>query len=393
MRLRGTDSQTLVPLMGQLYEGATDPGRWPDILGAIGEWLGVPKTTLFTPFHGPEVGGFSFLHGLSPGDLEVYYREFPGEDLWARRAQERGSFFEGFVTTGLELASLEEFHASRAFRDYFAPRDIHKLLSCVVFDGQTPGLPTTICSSNRGRFAPDFEEADKARLRLLLPHLSRALGVMMTLRDAQYHVAASQAALNAMGTGVILWGPEGDVAFANRTAERILESQDGLGLRRDSGRRGWRLRAEDAAAQNALMQGLRGALAPRFSPIPNFSQALPVPRPSGKPPFSLRISHLAVDNPFSTGAQVTQAIAFLSDPTATVAVDEAALIRVFDLSPTEARVAAILAQGGTLEAAAAPLGVTVNTLKSHLQQIYLKTEVNDRARLARLILQHALPTP
>jgi len=43
-------------------------------------------------------------------------------------------------------------------------------------------------------------------------------------------------------------------------------------------------------------------------------------------------------------------------------------------------------EGGTTVEVAEHLGVSVHTLKSHMKSIYAKTNVEDRARLVKLLL-------
>jgi len=49
-------------------------------------------------------------------------------------------------------------------------------------------------------------------------------------------------------------------------------------------------------------------------------------------------------------------------------------------------VAVTLCSVGTIEDAAVELGVSANTVKSQLQQVYQKTGTDSRAKLAKLIL-------
>jgi DNA-binding CsgD family transcriptional regulator len=60
-------------------------------------------------------------------------------------------------------------------------------------------------------------------------------------------------------------------------------------------------------------------------------------------------------------------------------------MRLYSLSPAEARCAVSLGEG-TLGSAAADLEVSVDTAKSQLKQIYAKTGCHSRADLTRLLL-------
>ncbi len=99
----------------------------------------------------------------------------------------------------------------------------------------------------RGFNVPNFSLEDKQKLSLLLPHLSRALGVMFKLRDAEFKVASTLAALDSVATGILLLGQGDGVVFANRAARSLLADEDGLALRRLYSGSGSKLDADNAA--------------------------------------------------------------------------------------------------------------------------------------------------
>lgn len=90
----------------------------------------------------------------------------------------------------------------------------------IVFDVESPLVITTSCAVYRGRGDPRFGEREKNKLSLLVPHFSRALGVMLRLRDAEFRVAASLAALDRIASGILLFaaGGAGDLRQFGRPA-------------------------------------------------------------------------------------------------------------------------------------------------------------------------------
>ena len=60
---------------------------------------------------------------------------------------------------------------------------------------------------------------------------------------------------------------------------------------------------------------------------------------------------------------------------------EAALCERFDLTPAQARLAAHLAEGGTIATHAASVGISTATARQHLQVIFSKVGVNRQAEL------------
>ncbi len=85
---------------------------------------------------------------------------------------------------------------------------------------------------------------------------------------------------------------------------------------------------------------------------------------------------------------------FLKDAKIVVSFDDADRItrclataaEAYRLSPAQARLARRLSEGDDLAAAAAALGVSVNTVRTQLQRIFDKTGVRSRAALIRALL-------
>lgn len=62
-----------------------------------------------------------------------------------------------------------------------------------------------------------------------------------------------------------------------------------------------------------------------------------------------------------------------------------ALEQIFGLTPAEAKLATLLAQGATLAAAARSQGVCVATVRAHLRSIFGKTQTHRQAELVMLV--------
>jgi DNA-binding CsgD family transcriptional regulator len=66
--------------------------------------------------------------------------------------------------------------------------------------------------------------------------------------------------------------------------------------------------------------------------------------------------------------------------------NEERLRRLYNLTRSEARLAEMLASGFALPAAARQLGVGQNTVRTHLQRIYSKTDTHHQSGLVALLL-------
>lgn len=381
------DLQELSSLIDLIYQGATDPGKWEIILAALSNYVAAPHAFIHTPTIVPEKGGYMYAHNVPVGIIETW-GNYHDVDIYTKATVEKGVISRsGSVVTGEDLVPVEEWRNSTFFKEFTSKYDFVHMLGTVVFGTEVKDLMPTTCTYYRGMKDEAFSQVECQRQRLVMPHVSRSLGVMQRLKGADFKVAASRAALDLLKSGVFLVGESGEVLFANRCAMRILCDEDGLRLQRRSGiRRVDMLMATDPQAQQALTSALRETISPDILTTPHFTRTISVSRPSFRTPYALSFSSLPLENEFGSGSDTPRAIVFLSDPELPTEINTDWLQSTFGLTRAEVRVAVMLAEGNTMEQISDNLGVSVNTLRTQLAQIYAKTGVNSRARLVRLLL-------
>jgi DNA-binding CsgD family transcriptional regulator len=101
---------------------------------------------------------------------------------------------------------------------------------------------------------------------------------------------------------------------------------------------------------------------------------------------SIQLSRLSYAYGFSADGTLPEVIAFLIDPEQPVRIASGLLCRSFGLTPAEERIAIAATAAGSLEDLSETLLLRVNTLKTHLKQVYAKTGVRGRAELVRLVM-------
>jgi DNA-binding CsgD family transcriptional regulator/PAS domain-containing protein len=383
----------LSKLIDRIYEGAMDIQVWQDVPREISQWVKAPRCTLFTPLHTPEQGGFMTAHNLSPLSIELWATKYHNKDLWAQRMQERGIVFTGNVARDQDLATEDEFLSTEMCREFFAPMDVGRVATGLVFGIDSTDHMPVACSCNRP-FAEPFTPEDLFRLELVIPHLSRALAVVFRLRQVDFQLACSLSALDLLPQAAVLFSPSGDVFHANPAAMRLLDARDGLSLStRPSTPDRTMLRTTLPHRQAALHAALREALSPDATNGTHFAHALIVERPSGQPAYALRFSSLPHNNEFGRGSQAPLAIAFIDDGSLKLEADTAVLRSRYGLSEAEIPVAMGAGDGLTVDELAMTLGISSNTVKTHLKHVYDKTGANSRSQLLKLLLASQMSVP
>jgi DNA-binding CsgD family transcriptional regulator len=67
--------------------------------------------------------------------------------------------------------------------------------------------------------------------------------------------------------------------------------------------------------------------------------------------------------------------------------EPSALQELFSLTPAEIRVVSLLVEGQSLEEIAAELGISFETVRSHLRSVFSKTATNRQGELIALVLR------
>lgn len=189
---------------------------------------------------------------------------------------------------------------------------------------------------------------------------------------------AAVEALNLLSVGVVLIQGDGTVLNANRVAQRILECGDGLSCG------GGRLQAFYSHEQAALTRSIAAAVAE----VPA-GGALTFARPSGRRALSVVVKVL---RPGTAGeGQARLAAVFITDPDQEVSAEAQTFSGLYGLTPAEARLASSLVRGISPAQAAEALGLTINTVRTHLKRIFSKTETRRQSDLVRVLLTGPAP--
>ena len=109
-------------------------------------------------------------------------------------------------------------------------------------------------------------------------------------------------------------------------------------------------------------------------------------RPSGKPDLVL-VAMPARSRSFGPDSGRASVVLRITDPLARAVPDPAILIDSFDLTPSEAILAAELLCGLSLGEAAAKRGRSIATMRTHLASILAKTGTARQSDLVRLLSQ------
>ncbi|GGD96660.1 LuxR family transcriptional regulator [Aureimonas endophytica] len=266
------------------------------------------------------------------------------------------------------IGKLPRFEAGEYYADWVKPQGLRHVIGQFL----RPAGEGLLCFCFwREAGAGAFDAADSAAFETLTRHIGRAVAVGKRLATAQAEV---QAILTQHAEAVMTIGADGRLRQANALADRLLQLEVGLKVR------GGRLRTAMPQDQAALDRLLACALDPRFAAWAEHA-AVPIHRADGRPPLTARTIAVAHRfDPFAPDRAASVILTIEGFEAETEAV-EARLRRRFGLSAAQGRVAMQLREGRSPAEAAQALGLSVETVRSHLRVLFQRTGTRRQAEL------------
>lgn len=206
-------------------------------------------------------------------------------------------------------------------------------------------------------------------------------------------------AVDTLKQGLLLLDRDGCVLAANAAAQRTVHRHPAVdwvvspfahgGRRRLQIRRSApQMRLERALRRFAEVASTDGTDASRAVPAARSeceTQIIAIPDEHGQPSLILTLSPVPGARPREAGP-VPVALATLIDRATEPVLERGMLRDLFGLTEAESRVAEAYLRADTVKEVGESLGVSANTVKTHLAAVYLKTGCTRQAQLVRLLM-------
>jgi len=350
-------------LIDGIYEAAIVPESWPAVLRDTARIAHCREALLGTVLH-DEVR----LLASSPEFCESYeevLRRIPlPVNERAQRLLVHGR--HGFITDE-DVFTGDEIAREPVYQEHLIPAGYGSGVATVI---GAPTGDTTIVHCERTFAEGTVDGQAIAALDRLRPHFARAglLGRRLAMERAR---AASQA-LELMGLPAAVLSLRGHLLDANALFQDLMP---GVFLDRAA-----RLTLAHAPADEMLAAVIAGF---SRSDLPQLVRSLPIPSNRGESPMVVHVAPIRgrARDVFSFAGAI-----IVATPVAAGAGPDAGLIAgLFDLTPAEARLAAVIAGGHPPRDAASRLGVTEDTARTTLKRILAKTGTRRQADLVGLL--------
>jgi DNA-binding CsgD family transcriptional regulator len=372
------DAGTLSELTTLIYDAAADSALWSTFLDRFSAVFECPAADLLVQSR--ESDGLTATLPASVGFDESAVRAYEEHFSLVDPHREPGlEMPSGWVGVSTELVPDEDLLRSEYFHDFYAQAGLRRSLSAMVHND---GGLMTVLAGHYGRDQPAPGPEAVRFLQMLTPHLQRARVLAERLGTLACGQRVLADVLDRLPTGLVFVDARGRFLRANAAGERILREQDGLGIHQG------RIVTGDLKSTRILQGILESACKPGTSPpgpsAPTRSSAR-VPRPSGRRHLDVMVYPVDAESRVWND-ELAAAFLLVSDGEAELEGAARNLRELYGLTGIEADLAVAIARGATVKEWADKRGVSVETVRWQLKQVFAKTRTSRQPELIRLVL-------
>lgn len=370
--------EALLDLIGGIYDSALNPDTWNVILPRIGAFVGGSAGGLFAHDSSRRSGNVFYEFGTGSDFRRIYLDKYITMDPMF------GTYFVldvGEVFSTSTVMSHADFLQSRFYNECIRPQGW--IDNVAVYLDRTPEGHAGFALFRHEREGLADEPA-RERLRLLFPHLRRAvlIGKLIEFKGAQ--AATFGDVLDGLSAGMVFVDSSGRVTHAN-TAGRAMIA-DGNVLHTSLGR----LVANDPDVNRAL-RNIFLAAAAGDAALGVRGVAVPLVARDGER-YVAHVLPLSSGARRSAGASYAAAAAlFVQKAALATRSPPEAIAKTYRLTPMELRVLLAIVEVGGAPQVAETLGIGEGTVKTHLKRLYQKTGARRQADLVKLFAGYSSP--
>jgi DNA-binding CsgD family transcriptional regulator len=374
-----TAEHQLSSLIGEIYDAAMEPARWPDVLAQAARFVGGSAAALFSKDAATKTGGVYYdCGGSDPHYRQLYFERYIKIDPTTM-----GHCFAdiGKPVSTAGILPYDEFLDSRFYREWVRPQELLDNVSVALDKSATGAALFAVFRHQRHGLA---DEDTRRRMQLVAPHVRRAALIGRAVAHKSAEAATLADTVDGLGAGVFLVDEIARIIHANAAGQAMLS--EGSVLRSANGKL---LAAHTNAARVlhdvvAAAEGGDGALGIK-------GIAVPLAARDGE----RYVAHVL---PLASAARRRAGANYAA--VAAVFVQKAALetrsapeviANTFNLTPTELRVLLTIVESSGVPETADALGITQATVKTHLHRLFRKTGTARQAELVKLVAGFANP--
>jgi DNA-binding CsgD family transcriptional regulator len=372
------NAEALSEIVGAIYDAAVNPLLWNAALAKCAHFVDGSAAALFSKDANSRSGEVAYDAGTDPHYRKLYFEKYIRLD-----PSTTGQFFAEIdvpVST-TDLIPYDEFLETRFYREWVRPQGLVDFATTLLDKSETSAAIFGVFRHERNGLVDDEM---RRRMRLISPHMRRAVMICRAIDLGKDQTATFADALDGLGASVFFVAANGRVTHTNKSARVMLASGDVLSVSRD------RLVSIDSGCNAALISVIGVAA---YGDMALNANGISMPLVGrGGANYVAHVLPLTAGERHRTSLSYSAVAAiFVHTPNRQSVAPPEIIAKTFGLTPSELRIfLAVVEVGGAPEVAEA-LGLSVNTVKSHLQRIFSKTGASRQADLVKLFTGYASP--
>ena len=363
-----SDLERLSSIVGKIYDCALDESLWSVALADVASFVQSKAivVNMISPFAGRKSVSSLIDFGVPAEAGKLYFDSYAGIDPMV----DAGKLYDADeVFTAREAVGEEHWTGTRMYREWNERHGFTHQLTGII---RKDALRVAALSALR---LMNFGDAEKHRLRLLLPHFRRSVSIARMLGERISAHAQMAEILDKVATAVFVIDDQCAIRHMNARGAQLIETGGIFQNRKTS------LVALSPHEHYALVEAMRkrGSAAPSVS----FST-----REGGVYAGTLLPLDAGRSREIGGGPMRLTAL-FVDKPPSRYELPGEAIGRKFRLTGAELQLLLALMDGLTLQGAADRFGVSIETVRTHLKRIFSKTDTTRQVDLVRKIGQIA----
>lgn len=373
-----TDPEAILQLVGHIYDAALDPRLWTSVLQRATNFMGGTDAILYSKNVIVRGGAVHYRSNPDPSASAEYFAKYVKLDPVTVGQY---LFQVGDLYSVGDVMPYEEFLETTVYKEWAKPRGWVDHLATTLEKSATS---FTMFGAMRTETQGLVDDDMRRRMRLLVPHVRRAVLIGNVIDLQKDKLALFSDAFDTLAAGVFLVDEDMQIVFVNEAGQRLLGD-----IRLFTGNQNV-LTAVDAQAERTLRTVVTAA-SRGDGAIGAGGIAVPLSD-------HLEDDWLAHILPLTSGArrQAGEAHAAVAavfvrkvSPHTPPAIEIVA--QRYRLTPSELRVLNAILNIANIPKAATAIGLSEATVKTHLQHLFAKTGVRSQADLIKLVAAHAHP--
>lgn len=364
------ESSSFDLLLGELYDAAMDDHSWSRYLKRLQQLFKANYVTLILRIPQDSDKGLMLVIGDIEGQGSISYITYPGSETPFVNCPLNQVF------TVTDLMSLDSWRSSDYYQHYCKKQNVFHVMGV---DIAPPSGGVFRFRVTRAQSQPAFSTADRALCSMLIPHMNRALHIHSMLGHRDSLSALYAQAMGRLSIATLILDSSGHLLESNQLARDMLAEGDGLKML------GGRVEASYPGDNKRLYKSIRSAASASTEGRVALAEALSIARPSGQVSLGIVVEPVPQQS-WDEGESKPAVVVYCRDAVGQSLLSTSITRQVFGFTPSETALAMELANGLSLEEAAASLGIRRNTARAHLRAIFSKTGVRRQTELVRLVL-------